>query len=108
MLISSALAAAAALLATQADKTRGPREAFTACLFAYADKSAQDRVSQADFDTRFAQQCQAEEKAYLDSLRAREVSMKTPAKDIDELVKGEIDYARENSKGRFIDAAAPK
>jgi len=104
MLISSALAGAAALLALQSDPTRAPRDAFTACLFAYADKAVKERTSASEFEKSFPAQCQNEERAYLQALRAREAAMKTPASQIDELAKLEVEDARENSKARFADA----
>jgi hypothetical protein len=104
MLISSVLAAAAAMTSYQADPTRAPRDAFTACLFAYADKALKDRTSSSEFEKSFPGQCQSEERAFLDALRRREAAMKTPANQIDEIAKLEVEDARENSKARYADA----
>ena len=104
MFVSSILATAAAM-ALQPDPTRGPRDAFTRCLFTFVDKAANDRTSAADFETRFPQQCQAEEQAFRAAIRASASRM--PAAEVEEMQKMEVEDSRMNAKARFEDATNP-
>ena len=92
-------------MSVQSDPTRASREAFTRCLFAYADKAANDKTSLADFESRFAQQCQAEEQAFRSAIRASAARMR-PA-EVEEIQKMEVEDSRLNAKARFEDAITP-
>ena len=92
-------------MALQPDPTRASREAFTRCLFAYADKAAKDKTSPADFETQFAQQCRNEEQAFRTAIRASASRM--PAAEVEEIQKMEVEDSRLNAKARFEDATTP-
>jgi len=100
MLVSSILGAAA-LMALQADPTRAPRDAYTGCLRAFMEKSVKDKASPEAFNTALAQQCTAQESAYRDAVRAREARLKTPAAEVDEIIKMELEDAQGNMKQIF-------
>ena len=104
MLISSVLTAAA-LLSFQADPIRAPRDAYTRCLFAYADKAVEDRMEAAQFESGFPGQCQREERAFRDAIRSANARM--PAAEVEEIQEMEIEDARLNTKGRY-EAAQPQ
>lgn len=107
MLISYMVGATAAFL-MQPDATRAPREAFSRCLFTYADNQAQDRMELAAFETALAQQCQREERAFRDALRTQQAALRVPAAEIEEITTMEVDDARANTKARFEDAITPR
>ncbi len=59
-MISSVLALLAAASAAQAtDQTRSTREAFTACLRTYVQRSVEARMTLAAFQAEYPQQCAA-------------------------------------------------
>lgn len=101
MLISSALIAASAL-SMQADPTRRPREAFTACLHNFVNSSVQARKSAEAFGTEFPQQCQAEERAYREAMIARDVAARISRADAEQAANEEIEWARQNGRESFI------
>jgi hypothetical protein len=100
MIVSSILGAAA-LMAIQADLTRAPRDAYTSCLGAFVKKSVEEKTTLETFAAALPQQCTQQENAYRSAIRARETGFKTPAAQIDEIIKEEVEDARENMKGRF-------
>lgn len=107
MLVFYALGAVA-LMSLQADPTRAPREAFSRCLFTYADAQANERVTLAAFETGFAQQCMTEERAFREAIRAQQAAMRAPAAEIEEIQNMEVEDARANTKARFEDAITPR
>ena len=109
MLISSLFGfAAMAMTMDQRDPTQAPRDAFSRCLFTFADAQAQERKTLAEFESALPQQCQNEERAFRAAIRAQLTSLRVPAAQIEEDSTMEIDDARANTKGRFEDAIAPR
>ncbi len=109
MLISSMLGfAAMAMTVDQRDPTQAPRDAFSRCLFAFADAQAQERKTLAEFEAELPRQCTAEERTFRDAIRAQLTSLRVPAAQIEEDTTMEIDDARANTKGRFEDTIAPR
>lgn len=106
MIVSSILGAAA-LMALQPDPTRGPRDAYTRCLRAFMEKSVKEKTTAEAFTAALAQQCTEQETAYRSALRAREASFRTPAGDIDDIIKGELEDARDNIKQIFEMTVTP-
>ena len=100
MIVSSILGAAA-LMALQADPTRAPREAYTRCLRAFVEKGVTDKMTVEAFTAALAQQCTEQENAYRSAVRSYQAGMKVPAAEIDEIIKEEVDGARDNMKQRF-------
>ncbi len=107
MLISSLLGFAA-MAATQPDPTRASREAFSRCLFSYAEAQARERTELAAFETALAQQCMNEERAFREAIRAQQASLRVPAAEIQEITTMEVEDARANTKARFEDATTPR
>jgi hypothetical protein len=65
MLISALLGLSAmAMTLDQRDPTQAPRDAFSRCLFAFADAQVQERKPLAEFEAALPQQCQNEERAF--------------------------------------------
>lgn len=109
MLISSLLGLSAMTLTVdQRDPTQAPRDAYSRCLFTFADAQAQERKTLAQFEEALPQQCQREERAFRDALRAQLTSLRVPAAQIEEDTTMEIDDARANTKGRFEDTITPR
>lgn len=109
MLISSLLGISAMTMAlVQRDPTQAPRDAYSRCLFSFADAQAQERKTLAQFEEALPQQCQSEERAFREAIRAQLTSLRVPAAQIEEDSTMEIDDARANTKGRFEDAIAPR
>ena len=100
MIVSSILGAAA-LMALQADPTRAPRDAYTSCLRAFMEKSVKDKMTLEAFTAAFPQQCVDQESAYRSAVRSFQARLKVPAAEIDEIIKEEVDTARDNVKQRF-------
>ncbi len=109
MLISSMLGLAAMTMTLeQRDPTQAPRDAFSRCLFDFADAQAQERKTLAEFEAALPRQCMAEERAFRDAIRAQLTGLRVPAAQIEEDTTMEIDDARANTKGRFEDTIAPR
>jgi hypothetical protein len=106
MLVSSILGAAA-LMAVQADPTRASRDAYTRCLRTFMEKSVKDKTTADDFGAALARQCTDQETAYRSAIRAREANYKTPAGDVDQIISGELEDARENIKQIFEMSITP-
>jgi hypothetical protein len=100
MIVSSILGAAA-FLALQADPTRGPRDAYTRCLRAYMEKSVKEKATLEAFTAAFPQQCVEQENAYRTAVQSFQKSLRVPAAEIDEIIKEEVDTARDNTKQHF-------
>jgi hypothetical protein len=100
MIVSSILGAAA-LLALAPDPTQGARQAYTSCLRAFMEKSVKEKMTVEAFTEAFAQQCITQENAYRSALRTFQSGLRIPAAEIDEIIKQEVDSARDNIKERF-------
>ena len=100
MIVSSILGAAA-LMALSPDPTRAPRDAYTKCLRAFMEKSVKDKVTLEAFTAAFPQQCVEQENAYRAAVRSFQAGLRVPAAEIDQIIKDEIDTARDNTKQHF-------
>ncbi len=100
MIVSSILGAAA-LMALQTDPTRGPRDAYTRCLRAYMEKSVKEKATPEAFTSAFPQQCVEQENAYRAAIQSFQKSLRVPAAEIEQIIKDEIDTARDNTKQHF-------
>jgi hypothetical protein len=100
MIVSSILAAAA-LTASQPDPTRGARDAYTRCLRAYMEKSVKEKATLEAFTAAFPQQCVEQENAYRTAVQTFQKSLRVPAAEIEQIIKDEIDTARDNTKQHF-------
>ena len=100
MIVSSILGAAA-LMALAPDPSQGARQAYTSCLRAFMEKSVKEKMTVEAFTDAFAQQCVAQENAYRAAVRTFQSGLRVPAAEIDEIIKEEVDAARDNIKERF-------
>ena len=108
-MISSVLSLLLAASAAQAsDTTRAAREAYTACLRGFVERSIAARMPQADFSTQFPQQCAQQEAAYRAAVIRRETTARISRADAEESATLEIDDARTNFRERFEMALAPQ
>lgn len=106
-MISSVLAVAMAAYMQPADTTRASREAFTACLRTYVERSSNARMSAPDFATAYPQQCTAEQTAYRDAVIRREIASRSSRSDAEESAGLEIEDQRTNFRERFDMYATP-
>jgi len=106
MLISS-IVGAATLLALQSDPTRAPRDAYTSCLRTFMEKSVTEKASLTDFESALPKQCSEQESAFRAAIRSREKSYKTPAGEVDQIIKDELEDARGNIKQTFEMRTSP-
>ncbi|HYD13203.1 MAG TPA: hypothetical protein VEC11_10185 [Allosphingosinicella sp.] len=104
-MISSVLAVAMAAWMQPADTTRASREAFTGCLRTYVDRAQQNRMTAADFQAAYPQQCTAQQTAYRTAIIARERASRMSQADSEESATMEIDDARTNFAERFEPAS---
>jgi hypothetical protein len=100
-MISSVLALLAAATAAQSDTTRSAREAFTACLRGYVDRSLDAGLPLATFQSEYPQQCSTEEAAFRAAVIRRETSARASRADAEEAANLEIEDARVNFSERF-------
>ena len=108
-MISSVLVLIAAASAAQAsDTTRTAREAFTACLRTYVNRSIDARTAAATFETEYPQQCTAQETAFRDAIIRRDVAMRSTRNSAEESARLEIEDARANFSERFAAAMTPR
>ena len=108
-MISSVLALVAAAAAAQAsDTTRTAREAFTACLRTFADRSSAAGMSLADFTTQYPQQCTTQETAYRDAIIRRDTAMRATRASAQEAADLEVEDARFNFRDRFEASLPPQ
>ena len=108
-MISTVLALTLAALGGQAtDTTRAAREAFTACLRGYVDRSIDARTTAEAFAAEFPQQCAAEESALRQAVIRRETSMRASQADAAEAADLEVEDARVNFSERFEMAMQPQ
>ena len=108
-MISSVLALVAAASAAQAsDTTRTAREAFTLCLRTYVNQSIDARMSAADFEAQFPQQCAAQETAFREAVVRRDMAMRATRATAQDSANLEIEDARANFADRFAAAMTPR
>jgi len=100
-MISSVLSLLLAASAAQSDTTRTTREAYTACLRGFVDRSVASRMSAADFTTAFPQQCSAQENAFRTAVITRENALRATRSNAEQAARDEIDEARTNFRERF-------
>ena len=106
--LGSSLLGAAALMALQPDPTSAPRGAYTGCLRAFMEKSVKDKTTVEAFTAALAQQCSAEEAAFRAAVRAREARFRTPAGEIDQIITGDLEDARDNIRQTFEMTVTPR
>ncbi len=106
-MISSVLAIALSTISAQAsDTTRTAREAFTACLRGYVDRSLDAGIPAETFQTEYPQQCATQEAAFKAAVVRRETSARASRADAEEAANLEVEDARVNFSERF-ELAAP-
>lgn len=97
----SMLAMAAAATAMQSDTTRASREAFTACLRAYVNRSTEAGLTREAFDRDYPQQCTAQQQAFRNAVLAREMALRATRANADGQADMEIEDARVNFSELF-------
>ena len=108
-MISSVLALAAAASAAQAsDTTRTAREAFTACLRMYVNRSIEAGTPAATFETEYPQQCTSQEAAFREAVVRRDTAMRATRASAEDSARLEIEDARANFSDRFAAATTPR
>ena len=101
-MFSSFLALMLMALGGQAtDTTRTAREAFTRCLQTFVQRSVDNRMSAADFETQYPQQCSAEQAAFREAIIRRDTAARISRADAEESAGLEIEDARVNFSERF-------
>lgn len=101
-MISSVLVLVLAASAAQpSDTTRTVREAYTACLRGFVQRSLEARMAAADFTTAFPQQCTQQEAAFRAAVIQREVASRARRADAEQSATDEIDEAKLNFRERF-------
>ena len=100
----SMFAMAAAATAMQSDTTRASREAFTACLRTYVNRSIEGGMNQETFDREYPQQCTAQQQAFRDAVMARETALRATRANAQSQADLEIEDARVNFSERFVPA----
>ena len=102
VMFSIVLAMAAAAMGGQAsDTTRTSREAFTACLRGYVDRSLDAGTTLDAFRTEYSQQCTTQEAAFRAAVIQRERQARMSQADAEESAGLEIEDARTNFSERF-------
>ena len=108
-MISSMLALLAATSAAQAsDTTRTAREAFTACLRMYVNRSIEAGTTAEAFEAEYPQQCTAQETAFRDAVIRRDTAMRATRATAEDSARLEIEDARANFSERFAAAMTPR
>ena len=101
-MFSSFLALMLMALGGQAtDTTRTAREAFTRCLQTFVQRSVDNRMSAADFETQYPQQCSAEQAAFREAIIRRDTAARISRADAEESANLEVEDARVNFSERF-------
>ena len=107
-MISSVLAIALSTISAQAsDTTRSAREAFTACLRGYVDRSLDAGIPAETFQTEYPQQCATQETAFKAAVVRRETAARASRADAEEAANLEVEDARVNFSERFELAVTP-
>lgn len=102
VMVSSMLALALAVMGGQAtDTTRSSREAFTACLRGYVDRSLDAGTTAEAFRTEYPQQCATQEATFRQAVIQRERQARMSQADAEESAGLEIEDARTNFSERF-------
>jgi len=83
------------------DTTRASREAFTACLRTYVQRSAEANMAATEFTTAYPQQCSAQQQAYREAVIRREIASRSSRADAEESANMEIEDQRTNFRERF-------
>ncbi len=108
-MISSVLALVAAASAAQAsDTTRAAREAFTACLRTYVNRSIEARTSAETFEAEYPQQCTAQEAAFREAVVRRDTAMRATRATAEDSARLEIEDARANFSEYFAAGITPR
>ncbi|MGZ8311036.1 MAG: hypothetical protein ACXWUP_10170 [Allosphingosinicella sp.] len=108
-MISTLLAMMLAAAAGQAsDTTRTAREAFTACLRGFVDRSLDAGTTVEAFQAEYPQQCAAQETAFREAVIRRERQARVSQADAEEAAQLEIEDARVNFSERFEMAMTPE
>ena len=84
-----------------ADTTRTAREAFTRCLQTFVQRSVDNRMSAADFEAQYPQQCSAEQAAFREAIIRRDTAARISRADAEESANLEVEDARVNFSERF-------
>jgi len=100
-MISAVLTLLLAASAAQSDTTRTAREAYTACLRGYVQRSLDARMSAADFAAAFPQQCTQQEAGFRSAVIARENALRATRANAEQAATDEIDEAKLNFRERF-------
>jgi len=107
-MLASAFALPLAALALQpADTTRATREAYTACLRGFIDRSLDSRMTLDTFNTEFPQQCPQQKAAFRAAVIARESASRDTRATAEESADSEIEEAEYNFRDRFEGAQPP-
>ena len=108
-MISSVLALVAAASAAQAsDTTRTAREAFTACLRTYVNRSIEGHTTAEAFEAEYPQQCTAQEAAFREAVVRRDTAMRATRATAEDSARLEIEDARANFSDRFAAGTTPR
>jgi hypothetical protein len=108
-MISSVLGLIAAASAAQAsDPTRTAREAFTACLRTYVNRSIEANTSADAFRAEYPQQCTTQEAAFRAAVVRRDTAMRATRANAEESAQLEIEDARTNFSERFASATTAR
>jgi hypothetical protein len=102
-----ALTAANGAALQAGDPSTQARNAYTACLRQFMQRSLNDRMSVADFRSGLPQQCTTQEQAFRDTLIRREVSFRTPRSEAEEMATMEVEDARSNFIQLFENSSQP-
>ena len=104
-LFATSSSAAAALQGN--DPTTAARNAYTACLRQFMDRSVRERVAADAFRTALPQQCTQQEQAFRESLIRREIGFRTPRSEAEETANMEVEDARSNFLQLFEMGSSP-
>ena len=109
MVVTSLLAALLATASAQQvrDASTQARDAYTACLRQFMERSTRDRMALSAFTEALPQQCTAQEQAFRAAIRTREAGFRTPAAEIQEIADQEIEDARANIREIFEMGSTP-
>ena len=101
-MISSLLAMTIAATAAQAtDTTRSAREAYSACMRQFMQRSVEAGTTPTDFESALAQQCSAQESAYRRAVVQRETAIRTTRAAAEQTANEEVAEAKLNWLERY-------
>jgi hypothetical protein len=107
MILSTFSAVLAFATAQAADPTTASRNAYTACLRQFMQRSLESRTSAADFESQLPQQCTEQEAAFRRAVVAREVGFRVPQAGAEQTANEEIEDARSNFRELFAMNSSP-